>query len=90
MILKYHPNYNDILNFLRNNINYLTYEELIEEVKLYYKYEFSCKETLIYHLKANEIFKNKDTPRYRVKNIKGLRKAFEKNLFRMEKLSGRT
>jgi hypothetical protein len=40
---------------------------------------------LIYHLKKNDIIKG-EAVKFRMKNIKGLRKIFERDMFKLEKL----
>lgn len=86
MILPHNPKYQEILEFIEDFIDYLSYSEIMDLVESTFDYKFSCQETFIYHLKKNNIQKNKNIPRYRCKNIKGLRKEFEKNLFKLEKL----
>ena len=54
-------------------------------VEIKFGYRFSCQETLIYHLKKNGIIKG-EAVKFRMKNIKGLRKIFERDMFKLEKL----
>ena len=54
-------------------------------VEIKFGYKFSCQETLIYHLKKNDIIKG-EAVKLRMKNIKGLRKIFERDMFKLEKL----
>lgn len=83
--LRHNPKYESIIAYLKENIDKLTYQELIEMVELKFDYKFSCQETFIYHLKKNGIEKV-EVGKFRCKNIKGLRKVFERQMFKLEKL----
>jgi len=83
--LRHNPRHDQIIAFLKDNINNLSYQELTEMVEIKFGYKFSCQETLIYHLKKNDIIKG-EAVKFRMKNIKGLRKIFERDMFKLEKL----
>ena len=54
-------------------------------VEIKFGYMFSCQETLIYHLKKNDIIKG-EAVKFRMKNKKRMRKIFERDMFKLEKL----
>lgn len=83
--LKHHKNYSDIIQYLEKNIDLLSYQELMNMVVVKYDYKFNCQETLIYNLKKHNIEKQSGN-KYRCKNIKGLRKIFERDMFKLNKL----
>lgn len=83
--LRHNPRHDQIITFLKDNINNLSYQELTEMVEIKFGYKFNCQETLIYHLKKNDIIKG-EAVKLRMKNIKGLRKIFERDMFKLEKL----
>lgn len=85
MNLTNNPKYADILVYLKEVIDILTYSEIMDMVFVKFGYRFTRQETLIYHLNKHGI-KKSGSKKYRVKNIKGLRKIFEAELFRLNKL----
>ena len=85
MNLTNHPKYGEILEYFKQVIDILTYSEIMDMVYVKFDYQFTCQETLIYHLTKHGITKP-DSKKFRVRNIKGLRKIFERELFKLEKL----
>lgn len=77
-----HPRYNEIIEYIRKNVNVLTYQELITMIYVKFKYKINCQETMFYHMKKYNIEKEKQG-RFKLKHIVGLRYIFEKNQFKM-------
>ena len=81
--LNAHPRYKQIIQYIRDTVDSITYSELIVMIGVKFGHTINNQEVLIYHMKKNDIIK-KPIGKLKVRNIKGLKKIYKDNLFKLE------
>lgn len=77
-----HPRYNEIIEYIYQNVDIFTYQELMTMIHVKFKHKINCQETMFYHMNKYGIEK-KNRGRFKLKHIVGLRHIFEKNQFKL-------